>query len=133
MRITLENNSRISTKVIRKLMRFVDGRVISRGRVVVILRDEPDPDQIGHGRAFYGRRPPVIEMWVSCGAFPWVNIYRKRIGSVTINSVEEEIVFLLAHEFRHLDQRYVKVKQVEVDAERFGVKILNEWRNRNVR
>ncbi len=63
--------------------------------------------------------------------YPFSSTFRVSIGPVQLNSLEEEMILVLGHEFRHIDQFYStvhKVRQYEVDAERHGIRVLEAYR-----
>lgn len=72
-----------------------------------------------------------IELDVSSElCYPVITQHRKRTGRVKINNWQEELVLLLGHEMRHLNQFWYPeiAKQREVDAENYGIMMLREYR-----
>lgn len=62
--------------------------------------------------------------------YPRNDCYRKSAGYVRFNSWKEEFILVLSHELRHVHQSWSKLKpfHYEVDAEKHGIKVLNEYR-----
>lgn len=68
------------------------------------------------------------------GSYPYVSMYREKAGEATINNIAEQIVIILAHEFRHCYQYYKKLKlsknwdKSEDDAEIYAIKVLESFK-----
>lgn len=76
--------------------------------------------------------PGLVTVGVSKDkCYPWASEYRKSVGPVRFESWQEEFLFVLAHEFRHIDQFWMlnPPRHYEVDAEHFAMGILAEYRD----
>jgi hypothetical protein len=85
-----------------------------------------------------GTTPSRVDLWLAKGVcFPRDDEYPEAgVGVVVLNDWREEFVLALAHELRHIDQFWwtrPTPMNVENDAEKFAVKVLNEWRRANDR
>lgn len=63
--------------------------------------------------------------------YPRTSYHVREVGMVRFKSWDEEVVFVLAHELRHIDQFYTRVLTdhlAEVDAEKFAVSVLRDYR-----
>lgn len=62
------------------------------------------------------------------------DMYRKAAGPVYFKSWEENFIMVLAHELRHIDQFTSEniPYHMEVDAEKYAMLVLNEYRKRKV-
>jgi hypothetical protein len=78
--------------------------------------------------------PSLIVMQLAKGGhYPSATVYVKEVGEVVVQSFEEEFLFVLAHEARHIQQFWstaIKGRKAEVDAELFARDILRAWRER---
>lgn len=76
--------------------------------------------------------PSVVTLWLSPNKtrFPMETCHRVSVGKIRLETWEEEFVLVLGHELRHIEQFWSgkTYAQVEVDAERFGLQMLNEYR-----
>lgn len=105
----------------------------------IFIFDEPEPGYVTHGAAnkfnlgtalIYGR-PSTVEITVSRGLwYPVLSTHRKSVGEVRFENWKEEVLFVLAHELRHIDQFWsIKPpRYYEVDAEKHAVHVLSEYR-----
>lgn len=77
--------------------------------------------------------PSLIKLDVSFrGKYPRRSTHVEEVGEVTFNSWQEEFLFVLAHEVKHIDQFWTQPMEehaAEVDAERFAVNVLASYRN----
>ncbi len=140
MRIVNESSS-TKLKTIRKLVKFVEKRFRFSYFAYLHLCDK-DPnwgnmiggtaDKLsGTEFAILNFTPSVVILWLhEKSNAPFGTTHRKSLGKVIINSWEEEFVLVLAHELRHIDQFWGASfpKHYEVDAERFAIGVLNEYR-----
>lgn len=66
--------------------------------------------------------------------YPCQDQYLPEVPAVTLRSWEEEVLLVLAHEFRHIEQywtwRFEDLIgwEMEIDAELFAIKVLDAWR-----
>lgn len=78
--------------------------------------------------------PSLIKIWVTAhDNYPRQDSYVPEVV-VTFHDFEEELLYVLAHEMRHIDQFWTSLRRVfgheaEVDAERFALRVLNLWRD----
>lgn len=79
--------------------------------------------------------PSLVELWVrDNGTYPCVTEHV--LGPVVVHNKTEEILLVLAHELRHLDEFHgyprtfapKEVKKAEIAAEQFAINMLEEWR-----
>ena len=126
------NRSRIPDARLRKLEKFVFSRT-RYGRNTRLKIDVYDGDTtIGFAHRDFDR----IEIFVPQGkdrrnaAYPKFDEHRRMSGCVSWWSFEEEYLYVLAHEARHIDQNHAKrVRYPEVDAEAFAQWVLAEYRD----
>ncbi|NDG28105.1 MAG: hypothetical protein EB120_13145 [Proteobacteria bacterium] len=82
-------------------------------------------------------RPSMIKIWLGKDRqYPCQDSYVPEI-KVTFHDFEEELIYVMAHEFRHIDQFWTSLRRVEghaaeLDAERFALKVLNIWREKSI-
>jgi hypothetical protein len=84
--------------------------------------------------------PALVKLWLTDPAehrYPRVEHYVKRLEPILIQSWQEELVLVLAHEMRHVEQFYTELGkrleaigklEIEVDAEQFAYRALEIWR-----
>lgn len=76
--------------------------------------------------------PSLIRIWRGNCTTPYKTLRVKKLGKVTVNTRDEEFVFILAHEMKHLDDfwggRGWKNKNSEYSAEQFAIQILKKYR-----
>lgn len=74
--------------------------------------------------------------------YPIKTMHVPEVGVVELQSWDEEVLFVMAHEFRHADQFLsagpfedddALIHAAEVDAERFAYGLLLEWRHAHSR
>lgn len=139
----LFNKSRISDKKILKVIEFIQQFTFSKKKAAFEVRGPSEDFPFGEGMAVFMvdrqkekqykhmREPGLVVVQLGSTPFPHENTHRISAGRVFLNSHEEELVLIIAHELRHIDQFYLlEVAQEEADAEKFAVSILEEWRNR---
>ena len=80
--------------------------------------------------------PSLVEVWLgSKYSYPRYDQHVPELRRIVLFSWEEEVLLVIAHEFRHIHQMHIPVKAVvddhtaEVDAERFAIETLQEWRS----
>ena len=147
MKTPIVNTSRLSVKQIRPLVGFVSKYFFHSNRAYIVVQDHEEAGvmcggEITYDASFLRRRDLGIEDFDRYSeivldisrdiVYPIGTKHRKTTRWVQLNSIEEEIVLVLAHEMRHLDQwhqnRRVKIANPEVDAERHAIMVLNEYR-----
>lgn len=140
----IENHSdNIQTREIRALFNFV--KQYTKYSYCAVLRvcdappakmtggfanhTEPDPD------LYDPVAPSSVELLVGDRSprFPYKDQHVPELPPVTINTWEEEVLLVLAHELRHIDQfwSWDQINDghlIEVDAERFAIEVLEKWR-----
>lgn len=134
----IENKSAFhQTSSIAELVAFVAGAARLPDRTRLTLSDVENPRHFTGGAAGRG----CIELALSRGNFAYP--YRmqhpdaavaKEVPFIQVESWEEEILLVLAHEARHVNQIRQEqftmddVHEAEVDAERFAQAVLRSWR-----
>lgn len=82
--------------------------------------------------------PSLIKIWITGnGKYPRQDSYVPEVV-LTFHDFEEELLCVLAHEMRHIDQFWTSLRRVygqeaEVDAEKFAARILELWRAQKIR
>lgn len=123
----LNNNSTKPKRDLDRLTKFVAGYCIYNENVVLQVSDHTSPNLMTYGEATLTR--VVIDLNVGL-CYPHSSKLKKKTERVVFQNWEEEYVFVLAHELRHVDQFYFRVKtQAEVDAEFFAHMVLREYRH----
>jgi hypothetical protein len=75
-----------------------------------------------------------IRVSVTPSLLPARVLWRRRVGVVSLWDWRDEVVFTAAHELRHVDQYIDGVpRHYEVDAERFALGVLSEYRSERER
>jgi hypothetical protein len=105
----------------RKVVSATDGRAFKR---------DPTP----HGDAFFAPsrvEVDLVDRRKHRKPFPlvsWHPVVPDAVGRVVLCSAEEEFLFTLAHELRHIDQFWNDAEVDEADAEKFALKVLLNFR-----
>lgn len=134
----VKNRSGIDTNEIKALTSFVED--CTTHSYMATLEVEPSEDGMSSSGVAYRfnpehelpQSPPgLVKVSVSGATYPYLSVHRKASGGVVLQDWREEFVLVLAHELRHVAQFWggVNAKQKEVDAERFAIAVLNEWRS----
>lgn len=132
------NDSRRSTQDLQELVDFVTEYFQYPHLATLYFSDGKEKGFITSGIArkfhyesvIYHQIPGAIHIEIGHGVYyPTVSVYRKRVGPVTFTAWQEEVLFVLAHEFRHIDQFWSlkRPKHFEVDAERFAKSVLEKY------
>jgi hypothetical protein len=90
-------------------------------------------DKYHLGVVFTDGVPSSVLLRLSKGMkYPTASVYRKSVGQVTFDNWQEEFLFVLAHELRHIDQfwSFEPPRHYEVDAEKFALEVLAEYREK---
>lgn len=112
---------------IKRIAAFIKG-VNHRGIVAKIKNSR----HAYAGTCWYGKRLVVVR--INPSLYPVANWYGtkyKRLakeGKVILQNWQEGLLFVLAHELRHVYQHANGKPASEVDAERFAIKQLKRWR-----
>lgn len=143
MIVEKETNA-ISLKEAKRLVSFI-GKYCKYNALATIRFLEHDKPtcgglayQLSPDESFDASAPSLVKIWIGNGkTYPRRDSYVPEI-TVTFYNVEEEILYVLAHEMRHIDQfwstiRFVGGHPAELDAERFAVKVLDLWRREQVK
>lgn len=108
----------------------------------VRFTDGADGHKLTGGYA-YKQRPDVSELSLVAPSLVKIILGRGRkyprgtshvdsLGIIKLESWDEEVLFVLAHELRHIDQfwsmTFTDEDAAELDAERFAIKVLKTWR-----
>ncbi len=84
--------------------------------------------------------PSSIEVWLGTKfLFPRYDQHVQELAKIVLFNWEEEVLLVIAHEFRHIHQMWCEPAlesvtnsyEAEVDAERFAVDTLKAWRQLN--
>ena len=142
----IQNQSKVPTKRLKPLLSFVLKR-IKHGALGSLSLKDAQYRQEGwrtYGRTwkvspeeYPGRCPSLIEIFFGTVAkYPFTDQYKPYTPSVKICSWEEEVLLVLAHEARHLDQYWAPGKLAplpdrELDAELFAIQTVDQWRTRH--
>lgn len=139
----LINETDLPAKRVRQIVSFVQSRC-EYGAIADVVLKPRVWGNVAWGYAHYEnpreaerKLPSMVEVYIDSkpDLFPHKTEYRKSVGPVILTSWEEELALVLGHELRHIEQRWsfcpIQSKQPEVDAERFGQTMLNEWRRKN--
>jgi hypothetical protein len=145
--VRIQNRSAfVSTAKILPLVDFVSFRTKFSSLATLVLVDGGCESVTG-GKALKTRldgdpislvAPSMITLYLSRGlSYPFsteheIPAVAAKVGEVVLNSWEEEIVFVLAHEAAHIDAFHGKghtdIVACELDAEKFAVKTLKAYR-----
>jgi hypothetical protein len=129
-------STRHPTHKLQPLIDFVASRTRRHSKVALYL-DDQSSRQITVGAAhpgIHGVVNPCIRMTLSrgLGRYPRKTTHVDEVGTILLESWEEEVVLVLAHELRHIEQfsegKQYEYYEAEVDAERFGLKVLQQYR-----
>jgi hypothetical protein len=80
--------------------------------------------------------PILIEIYINGDTvYPFKDRHTPETPLVILNSLEEELVLVISHEMHHVEQLLSwnipnTEKKIEIEAELFAIKMLEEWRNR---
>lgn len=131
----------MSIQKVKEFAKFIGKHCKYNTLTTVRLLDAP-PDKCSVGGLAYQRcpddsydvsAPSLIKIWVTNhNNYPRKDMYVPEVV-VTFHDFEEELLYVLAHEMRHIDQFWTSLRRVygheaEVDAERFALRVLNLWR-----
>lgn len=132
MRIT--NESSVSTERVQHLLEFGLAYCPWAQDVELVLLDTMAPGTLTTGLAQrtdeIGVRPRVTLELSSELRYPLASEYRKSVGIVVMLNWEEEVLMVLLHELRHIQQfQAAKMpRNYECDAERFAKAGLAQYR-----
>jgi hypothetical protein len=123
-----------SAEELQPLVDFVRPYTSCSDKAHIMVKRRSAAGRFGRGRAHAAvplshGSTPLVQIWLSHGLF-----YPAQSGGTMVRSWQEEFVFLLAHELRHLDQfangvyRTHQVEVAEKDAEAFADTVLGHWR-----
>lgn len=135
--MVLKNETDFSQKRLEQLSDFVSARC--KFPHLAYIRVLPgEAGHVGSGYAFQWNpdfdnvhTPSSVYIYLSRNTYPAKTIHRKAVGEIVLRSWEEEYVFTLAHELRHIDQfwGFEAPSFPEVDAETFAKETLEVFRN----
>jgi hypothetical protein len=93
-----------------------------------------------------GTHDPVIPAWVEIKLRhreygPYLSQHVPELPPVLIHTWQEEVLVVLAHEFRHIEQMWGRCiphtattsHGMEIDAEQFAIQVLTDWRRKSLR
>ncbi len=140
------NETDVPTKALETLIDFIQAMLPSSSVARFEFLDQLPEKSGTSGQASRdnGEGPPVafpglVEIWVAPqgrGSFPRLDQYVPDLMPILLRSWEEELVLVLAHELRHIEQFYTDLgtdmdsRAMEVDAETFAYEALRLWRAR---
>lgn len=143
--VKVENLSRIPTKSLRPLIEFVAARVASGHMARVrVLDGKPERHTGGLATKYFPTpeqhdlvTPSAIRLWLyepGTHVYPRIERHVEELEAVVLSSWEEEVLLVLAHELRHIDQFWDEEwdgddHAGEVDAEAFAIQVLKDWRS----
>jgi hypothetical protein len=124
---TLKNDSHRTDEALAPLLKFVESQVKFKADIHL---HPCQYDSFGYPEVARGQATAeLVEVWVSKDViFPKETFYQPEVGVVVLYDWREELVFALAHEFRHVQQHRTGRAVDEVDAETFAVGVLNAFR-----
>ena len=134
MRIRI-TNPLFTKEEVQEVIRFVRPSGISKFTVNV----KRTRYQCASGRAYYSRWHPRILFKVGALRFPYTTTSRGAYLGVKLFNIEEVLVFIIAHELRHLWQMKhpkgyrvwgAKGQYSERDADAYALHKLREWRRK---
>ena len=136
----IKNRSYLAPRILKPILRFVLARVRKEADLVTLTQAH-QVDLAGRptcgGLATRDGDSYSVEVGVDDRCeYPRVQRLCYRTP-VELRSVEEEVVVILAHEMRHLDQFAGRTHEgrdleAEVDAELFAAEVLEQWRQKHV-
>lgn len=128
-------NPLFTKEEVQEVIRFVRPRGISRFTVNVKRARR----ECASGRAYCGKRRPRILFKVGALRFPYVTTSEGAYLGCTMYTMKEVLVFIIAHELRHLWQMKhprgyrvwgAKGQYSERDADAYALHKLREWRRK---
>lgn len=138
----IKNSSRVATAKIRKLLAFILPYCTHSDRARLEVKNA----RFGYmTRGLTTFVPPrdsgnLVEIAVSRAnvRYPYRSQYWPGFPGVDIRDWDEEVVFVLAHELKHVDDYWeqslgTSQRQMELRAEKFAIRILKAWRAKNRR
>jgi hypothetical protein len=133
------HSQQLLTRDVRPLLQFVADRTQYSYMAHVVLEDaSPELGQtsgLAH-RAWFQTGffdPAPSRIIITLGPvdrFPRSSIHRRSVGVVRVNNWQEDLVFVAAHEFRHIHQCQMSNPpfHYEKDAEQYAVGLLEQFR-----
>jgi hypothetical protein len=137
--VETQNNSSLSSRTYQPILNWVRSQFKINNTIHLELTDV-DP-AVNMTKGWTGRKAPKSPIAIKISVpkkrkFPYVTKHVQELPAVTLGSLKEEIVLVLAHELRHAYQMDIGVFAAmqgywsEVDAEREAIKILELYRSR---
>lgn len=134
-------STRISTQAIKEAAKFIGKYCKYNVLATIRVLDAPEEKFTMGGLAYQHcpdesydvSAPSLIKIWVNKNnEYPKQDSYVPQVV-VVFQDFEEEFLYVLAHEMRHIDQFWTSLKSIkgyeaEVDAEKFALKVLNLFR-----
>lgn len=132
------NGSKHKTSSLKHLVAFAASTVrMSHMARLSLLDREAGLASGGEAEKRYGAskaEPSMITLWLSRGLkYPFGQTHVQSVGQIVFRSWEEEILFVLSHELRHIDQMWGAAPsgtydENEEDAELHALQVLRQWR-----
>lgn len=138
----LRNTTGLSDELIRDIVRFVRPPGISRFDVEV--RNSSTPSCRGRaywgGSGYHDTADPFVVCRIGSGPYPRWGTGYGFTGRFVLASRVESLVWIMAHELRHLWQANHNRGRVwgsrgrfsEIDCDAYALRMLRAWKNRNV-
>jgi len=131
VKVTVSNHSAFyPSHLLAPLVAWVAGQM--KGSATVQVHDREKPGQLSAG---FARNDGSVVLHLSRQtSYPRRTTHVREVGSVRLDSWQEELVLVLAHELRHVEQfatwppRKLMKRAMEDDAERFAVMVLERFR-----
>lgn len=145
----IANLSCKETSELLPLIQFVSGHCDNSAMANLIIEDSVGLFSSGRAWKFVPRKggdhpilgrydfgtPSLVRVGLSTKRhYPKISLHRQSVGPIEVSSWEEEFVFVLAHELRHIAQFWSPNSYptyYEVDAESHGKNVLELFRGRN--
>jgi hypothetical protein len=135
----LDNTSHRSDAELKPLVKYVTDHCYHHKLAVIHVRSGLQRAfSQGHARKYhYNGTPSLVTIRLSKALpYPYSSMYRKRAGPAIVHCWQEEFIFVLAHEMRHIDQFWSILghhRHIEVDAERFAIQVLRSYQLRGTK
>lgn len=134
----ITNQSSQNTRILKKIAKTIAPNYLLPNQVEVVFIDNEENSLVAEGVSYdYHPDNPglgyIIIAINKTNNYPKITQYWNETPVVKLNSFEEEITLVLAHELRHNDAQflqwdYADEADEEMDAENFAIRVLQAYK-----